>query len=195
MWRLVCAAWLVSAFPPWSTALQQPAPDLMYQFPVQPHEKATFGKGGHAYPAIDIFAPEGSAFVAPTSGVIEEVQRNDRWSRETDDPALKGGRWVSLIGDDGIRYYGSHLLRVEPGLAAGQRVQAGARLGEVGRSGNARRTPAHLHFGISRGQRPYSWQVRRGEIDPHPLLKCMLRKTCNPRVILQSMEPSTRFHK
>jgi peptidoglycan LD-endopeptidase LytH len=193
MWRLLWIACLIWTGLPPTIAPSQSAGNAAYRFPVEPVAEASFAKGGHAYPAIDIFAPEGCAFVAPISGVIEDVQRDDRWSPKPDDPALRGGRWVSLTGDDGFRYYGSHLLRVEPGLAAGQRIAAGAKLGDVGRSGNARKTPPHLHFGISSSRHPYSWRVRRGEIDPYPVLRCMLRKDCNPRLLHGGQVVCLRF--
>jgi murein DD-endopeptidase MepM/ murein hydrolase activator NlpD len=143
-----------------------------YSFPIRPATAASFSRGGHPYPAVDIFAPSGSAFMATTAGVIEDVQRDETagppWTDER-----KGGRWVSILGDDGFRYYGSHLLRVEDGLQIGQRVSAGDRLGQVGSSGNARGKPPHLHFGVSRVNEPYSWRSRRGTIDPVAFLKCL----------------------
>lgn len=156
------------------------AGEFKYVFPVQPVEKASFSQGGHAYLAIDIFAPEGTSFAAPISGVIEDINGTDRYNPKNADPAAKGGIWVSLIGDDGYRYYGSHLKSVAADIQIGRRVQAGAVLGTVGRSGNAAKTPPHLHFGISLATRPYEWNVRRGEIEPFPFLKCILQEGCDP---------------
>jgi murein DD-endopeptidase MepM/ murein hydrolase activator NlpD len=109
--------------------------------------------------------------VAVTSGIIELVIAEDLWDPVTDNPADRSGLAVGLIGDDGIRYYGSHLQRVDDGIVVGMRVTAGQFLGEVGRSGNARTTPAHLHFGISRPTTPDDWQTRRGQISPYPFLQ------------------------
>jgi predicted deacylase len=125
----------------------------------------------HDYPANDILCPVGTSFVAVTDGVIEEVSYEDRWDAATDDPAWRGGRFVSLIGDDGVRYYGSHLSAVAPGLSPGLRVPAGQLLGYVGTSGDAAGTAPHLHFGISHPTFPGDWSVRRGEIDPYPYLQ------------------------
>jgi murein DD-endopeptidase MepM/ murein hydrolase activator NlpD len=147
------------------------AAPLPYVFPVQPPEVASYGRYHHDYPAADIFAPQNSHFVAVTSGVIDEVSYEDHWVYHTDDPALRGGRFVSLIGDDGVRYYGSHLASVVPGLAPGTRVQAGQLLGYVGNSGNARGGRSHLHFGISHPTFAGDWKVRRGEIQPYPYLQ------------------------
>jgi len=139
-------------------------------FPISPADAASYSPGGHAYPATDLFAPEGTAFVAVTSGIIQGVSRTDTWDPEVDDGATKAGLFVALIGDDGVRYYGSHLSDVVDGIEAGVRVAAGDLLGYVGTSGNARGTPPHLHFGISRPTALEDWEIRRGEIDPVPFL-------------------------
>jgi murein DD-endopeptidase MepM/ murein hydrolase activator NlpD len=56
---------------------------------------------------------------------------------------------VAIIGMDGVRYYGSHLQSIAPDLKVGMKVSAGQLLGHTGKSGDARFTAAHLHFGIS----------------------------------------------
>lgn len=145
--------------------------DARYAFPLSPSSAADYGPTHHDYPATDIFCPEGSLFVAPTAGVVDFVSYADEWSPANDDPALRGGISVAIIGDDGIRYYGSHLAAVAEGIAVGARVTAGQTLGLTGKSGNARSTPPHLHFGISRPTTPDDWSVRRGEVPPYPYLK------------------------
>lgn len=148
----------------------QTAIPLLYVFPVQPTEFVDFAEGGHAYPATDLFAPEGIQFVAVTSGVVDFVSYTDKWDPDIGDMAVAGGLCVAIIGDDGVRYYGSHLKAIEPGIAVGVRVSAGQTLGYVGHSGNAITTPFHVHFGISRPTYPEDWQIRRGEVDPVPFL-------------------------
>ena len=143
---------------------------LVHVFPLEPANAASYSPGGHAYPATDLFASTGTRFVAVTDGVVDEVSRVDLWDPATDDPALRAGLYVSVIGGDGVRYYGSHLSVVADGVDAGTVVSAGQLLGEVGRTGNARDTPSHLHFGISRPTFAGDWEVRRGEIDPVPFL-------------------------
>jgi len=147
-----------------------------YIFPVQPAHLAHFSEGveSHGYPAIDIFAPVGTSFVAVTNGVVEFVNDEDRWQPENDHPALRGGLAVSILGDDGWRYYGSHLSGIAGGIAPGVRVQAGQLLGYVGESGNARNKTPHLHFGISRPTYAGDWVTRRGEINPLPYLNAWL---------------------
>jgi murein DD-endopeptidase MepM/ murein hydrolase activator NlpD len=142
-------------------------------FPLQPPEAAGFAEGtaSHGYPATDIFAVVGTNFVAVTDGVVDFVSNEDLWNPENDDPAVRGGLSVAIIGDDGLRYYGSHLSAVAAGIAPGVRVTAGQLLGQVGNSGDARNTLSHLHFGISRPTTPDDWKARRGQVDPFPFLQ------------------------
>ncbi|HEY0602948.1 MAG TPA: M23 family metallopeptidase, partial [Herpetosiphonaceae bacterium] len=149
----------------------RPVPQPPYVFPVQPADRVTYGREHHDYPATDMFTPQGSDFVAPTSGVVEFVSREDRWSPQTDRGEDRGGLSVSLVGDDGIRYYGSHLSAIAAGIEVGARVEAGQLLGKTGNTGSARPTPPHLHFGISRPTRADDWAIRRGEINPYPFVK------------------------
>lgn len=137
----------------------------VYVFPVA-NCKATYGKYHHDYPATDIQAKLGCAFVAPINGVVEDVNRKDRWSGKTNLGQDRGGLSVSIIGEDGVRYYGSHLSKIEPGIAPGVAVIAGQKLGEVGSSGSARGTKPHLHFGISYPTMPGDWEIRRGVLYP-----------------------------
>ncbi len=158
---------LAAAEPPATATVVTPT----YVFPVQPAALATYGPEHHDYPACDIFAPAGTSFVAVTAGTVDEVSYEDLWDPESDDPALRGGLFVSIVGDDGVRYYGSHLSALVPGLSPGRRVSAGELLGYVGNSGNARTTPPHLHLGISHPTYPGDWAVRRGEVWPYPFLQ------------------------
>ncbi len=137
----------------------------VYVFPVA-NCKATYGKYHHDYPATDIQSKLGCAFVAPINGVVEDVNRKDRWSGKTNLGQDRGGLSVSIIGEDGVRYYGSHLSRIDPGIAPGVAVIAGQKLGEVGSSGSARGTKPHLHFGISYPTMPGDWEIRRGVLYP-----------------------------
>jgi len=142
-----------------------------YVFPVQPPSAASYGEYHHDYPATDILAPFGSPVVAVTDGVVDELGPEDRWDPNNDDPELRGGRFVSIVGDDGVRYYSSHLSAVIPWLQPGMRVVAGQLIGYVGQSGNARGTDPHVHFGISPPTHPGDWAVRRGVISPYPYLR------------------------
>jgi murein DD-endopeptidase MepM/ murein hydrolase activator NlpD len=162
----------VMTAPPTTTVAPRPA---VHVFPLSPASVADFGETHHDYPATDIFAPVGTEVVAVTDGVVDFVSRVDTWDPATDDPALRGGISVAVVGDDGVRYYGSHLSSVDDGIEPGVLVRAGQRLGLSGRSGNARDTPPHLHFGLSRPTTPDDWMVRRGEVDPFPYLEAWRR--------------------
>lgn len=120
----------------------------------------------HDYPATDILTEAGCKFVAPTSGIVDELNRIDKWNGKTNLGSQRGGLFVSIIGDDGVRYYGSHLKKVAVGLVVGSRVAAGDLLGLVGTSGDARGTAPHVHFGISWPTPADIWWVRRGEVYP-----------------------------
>jgi murein DD-endopeptidase MepM/ murein hydrolase activator NlpD len=138
---------------------------VRYRFPVAGC-RARYGGAHHDYPAADMFTGRGCAFVAPVDGRVDEVTRTDAWSQASDRGADRGGRSVSLVGVDGVRYYGSHLEAVAAGIGPGVRVRAGDPLGRIGNSGSARVTPVHLHFGISWPTRPGIWWVRRGMVPP-----------------------------
>ena len=146
-----------------------------YVFPVRSKGKITYGRFHHDYPATDIFCEVGSEFLAVTDGVVDYVSREDRWDPAVDDGATRGGLSVAIIGDDGVRYYGSHLSQVADGIKPGVRVAVGQVLGLTGKSGDARNTDSHLHFGISHPTRPDDWQVRRGEIWPYDYLRAWQR--------------------
>jgi len=138
----------------------------IYAYPVVGCE-TIYGKYHHDYPATDIKAELGCAFVAPIGGVIQDVSRKDLWSGKTNLGQHRGGRSISLIGDDGVRYYGSHLSKVMKEIVPGLRVEVGQKLGEIGTSGSARGIPRpHLHFGISYQTLPGDWEIRRGVVAP-----------------------------
>lgn len=129
------------------------------------------------YPATDIFAACGEPVVAATDGRVLEVSRIDQYSKSGVQGPYNGGKSVSLLGDDGVRYYGSHLTEVAGGITAGVRVRAGQRLGTVGRTGNANNV-CHLHFGISPPcGRTGDWWIRRGVVWPAPFLDAWRRRT------------------
>jgi peptidoglycan LD-endopeptidase LytH len=133
----------------------------IYTFPVAGCT-VNYGKYHHTYPATDLFAKKGCAFVAPIAGVIDEVNTVDRWVGRTNLGPDRGGLSVSLIGDDGFRYYGSHLQKIEPNIVPGYKVASGEKLGEIGTTGSAKGTKPHLHFGISYPTEKGIWWIRRG---------------------------------
>ena len=130
-------------------------------------------KAHHDYAANDIEAKKGCKFVSPVNGVIDEVNRVDNWSGKTNLGIDRGGLYVSVIGEDGVRYYGSHLTSVVASIQPGLTVKAGQILGRVGSTGSARGTSPHLHFGISwpTPSQPNVWWVRRGVVLPWKYLE------------------------
>ena len=161
-------------------------PGRQYYFPVQPPSLAKYNNRHHDYPATDIFVPVGSTVVAVTNGVVDEVSLVDRWDPKTNLGQDRGGLWVTIIGDDGIRYHTSHLSAVEAGIAVGMRVTAGQVIARSGKTGNARTTPAHVHFGISCPTMAGDWDVRRGIVLPYRYLKVWTRGTDMTPVINKS---------
>lgn len=147
-----------------------PAPDAVHVFPLRPADKGTYARSHHDYPAADIFAPCGTEAVAVTDGVVQELSRQDLWSAANDSGETRSGLFVSVVGDDGVRYYGSHLRSVDDTIQPGTRVTAGQRLGLVGDTGNAAGTGCHLHFGLSAPCGPGDWERRRGEVWPQRYL-------------------------
>jgi murein DD-endopeptidase MepM/ murein hydrolase activator NlpD len=133
----------------------------IYTFPVAGCT-VTYSKYHHDYPAADIFGKKGCAFVSPIAGVVDEVNTVDKWSGKTNLGADRGGLSISILGDDGLRYYGSHLSKIEPNIVPGYKVTTGEKLGEIGSTGSARGTKPHLHFGISYPTEKGLWWVRRG---------------------------------
>lgn len=168
----------------------------IYAFPVAGCT-VTYSKYHHDYPASDIFAKKGCAFVAPTAGVVDEVNAVDRWSGKTNLGADRGGLSISLIGDDGIRYYGSHLSKIEANIIPGLRVATGEKLGEIGSTGSAKGTSPHLHFGISYPTEKGVWWIRRGvglekgKTSPWKYLQAwQVGKDLKPKVLIPTTIPA-----
>jgi len=154
---------------PVPSAKPPPAARSRYVFPIAGCA-SSYGHSHHDYPATDIFAGAGCSVVAPVTGRVDEVSYTDNWSPSTNLGADRGGISVSVIGVDGVRYYGSHLSSVAAGVRPGLSVAAGQLLGRVGNTGSARGLAPHLHFGISWPTPLRVWWVRRGEVYPWPYL-------------------------
>jgi hypothetical protein len=149
------------------TTVPTTRPPARYVFPVV--GRNSYAHTHHDYPATDIITKCGNRFVATTAGAILDVSRVDRWKAAVNDGATRGGLSVSLLGEDGVRYYGSHLRAIEPGITRGARVTAGQTLGRTGDTGDA--SACHLHFGISPPcARVGDWWLQRGTVYPWPYL-------------------------
>ncbi len=104
-------------------------------FPVR--GPTSYAPAHHDYPAADIFADCGTRVVAPITGTVLELSRVDQWNPSTDRPRHRSGKFVSIVGRSGVRYYGSHLRSLAGPIQAGSIVQAGEPIGRVGKTGNA----------------------------------------------------------
>lgn len=96
--------------------------------------------GKRRHKGVDMMSAEGTPEAAIVNGTI---------SRTSDVERGLGGITIWLQGDNGVSYYYAHNSRnvVHPG----QRVAKGDVIGYVGRTGNARSTPAHVHFEVHPG--------------------------------------------
>lgn len=129
-----------------------------------------YARDHHDYPATDVFADCGTPVLAVAAGEVVETSTTDLWDRATNVGADRGGLSVTVLGDDGVRYYGSHLATVE--VQPGTWVRAGQVLGTVGETGSAAGTGCHLHLGLSPGRcGPGDWFTRRGVVSPYPYLE------------------------
>ena len=106
--------------------------------------------GRRKHKGIDIFARKGTPVVAVSDGVI--VNRANM-------PIGGKTLWLKAANNSWTAYY-AHLDRQL--VREGERVHKGQVIGTVGNTGNARHTPSHLHFGISKGN---SW------VNPLPYVK------------------------
>ena len=153
---------------PSASAATEPA-SVKYVFPVDA-SNVDWSDTHAKYPGTDLFVACGSRFVATTSGVVLEVSLKDTYVEGNPDGPANGGLSVSIMGDDGVRYYGSHLSKVQSGVKAGVRVKAGQLLGLTGRTGNASNV-CHVHYGVSAPcAKTGDWKVRRGVVWPYTYL-------------------------
>jgi murein DD-endopeptidase MepM/ murein hydrolase activator NlpD len=94
-------------------------------------------RGGYLHNAIDIIGSIGMALLATVDGRV----------LSTGDGSGDGGFWVSFVDLHGLRHYYAHMnqrCRLSPASI----FRGGTVLGELGDSGNARRSVPHLHYQI-----------------------------------------------
>ena len=139
---------------------------VLYVFPFS-KVAVNYPRDHHDYPAVDVDGCYAHV-LAPTAGTITQTRTIDKWVKELDAPGTRGGKTITLVGDDNVRYYFAHLGRVK--VAKGQRVSAGDWIGVMGSSGNARVTRCHTHLGISRVCPVVEAFLLRGEIWPQKYL-------------------------
>jgi peptidoglycan LD-endopeptidase LytH len=135
---------------------------LKYVFPFS-KVAVTYPRDHIDYPATDVLGCYAHV-LAPTSGVVFDVEAKDKWDEKLDLPGTRGGLTITIHGDDRVRYFFAHLGRVK--VKRGDRVEPGQWIGVMGSSGNARITRCHTHFGISRICPQNEYKVLQGEIWP-----------------------------
>ncbi len=92
--------------------------------------------GARKHEGVDIFAPKGTEVIAPTDGVISNVGYNSL-----------GGKVIWM--NDTRRRHSYYFAHLDSQIAtAGMKVSKGDVIGTVGNTGNAKKTPSHLHFGV-----------------------------------------------
>lgn len=137
------------------TIIINTAPSLAFPVPssANPQVSSLWGAdrdgGARRHEGIDIFAKKRTPAVASANGRVTRVEENNL-----------GGK-VVFLRPEGKNYslYYAHLDTQS--VSAGQQVKAGDVVGLIGNTGNARTTPAHLHFGI---------YTSSGAVDPFPFV-------------------------
>jgi peptidoglycan LD-endopeptidase LytH len=95
-------------------------------------------RGDRVHEAIDIPAPRGTPVLAVDDGIVRKL-------------FVSGGGGNTVYQFDpteSYAYYYAHLDAYAPGLAEGQAIVKGQRIGTVGTSGNSPPNAPHLHFTI-----------------------------------------------
>jgi murein DD-endopeptidase MepM/ murein hydrolase activator NlpD len=113
--------------------------------------QVTYGSGWGAcrdgcsrrHQGIDLLAPRGTRLVAVEGGRI-----GPRWGHD----GGRAGIRLWLVGDSGTHYLYAHNQRNH--ARPGQRVRRGDLVASIGNSGNAARTPPHVHFEVHPGGGP-----------------------------------------
>jgi peptidoglycan LD-endopeptidase LytH len=106
--------------------------------------------GKRSHEGIDIFAAKLTPVIAIADGTVTSVNNGGL-----------GGKTVSIHPHGtSLSLYYAHLDKQL--VKEGQQVKKGDKIGLVGNTGNAKHTPAHLHFGI------YTFA---GAVDPLPFVK------------------------
>ncbi len=94
---------------------------------------------------VDIFAKRGTKIHSATWGVVVSTGY-----------LSMGGNYVTVLGPKWRLYYYAHLNEII--AKEGDFVTHGSLIGTVGNTGNAAKTPAHLHFAIAT-MVPYPWRI------------------------------------
>jgi Peptidase family M23/Putative peptidoglycan binding domain len=130
-------------------ALRLPPPPVPFAlaWPLQGAISSPFGpRANRFHPGIDIADPLGTPVAAAAAGRVAFAGVSDGY-----------GKLVVVVHQLGVRTFYAHLSTI--GVRVGERVSAGAPLGQVGATGEA--TGPHLHFEV---------RIRGAAVDPRPAL-------------------------
>jgi murein DD-endopeptidase MepM/ murein hydrolase activator NlpD len=125
--------------------------------------------GGRRHEGTDLMGQKGFRLIAPVDGVIVDLRgpgsgHSDHSVRLRDDEGWYVGFLHMNDDSPGTDDGAAPVAQVfAPGLAVGQRVEAGQLLGYMGDSGNAEGTQPHLHFEL-RQPAPEFWSA--AAVDP-----------------------------
>jgi murein DD-endopeptidase MepM/ murein hydrolase activator NlpD/SH3-like domain-containing protein len=137
--------------------------------------QSIFGDGRDAnsrkHEGVDIFAAFRTPAVAAADGTVTRVNENNL-----------GGKvvWLRPQEKDYTLYYAHLDLQI---AKEGQLMRRGDTLGLVGNTGNARTTPAHLHFGI---------YTSEGAVDPMPYLNTNVKTAAKISSALSNLHTTMR---
>ena len=102
------------------------------------YDQHSFGapRVGHKHRGVDIFARKGTPVLSATSGIVVYTG-----------VLSLGGNVVVVLSPTLKFHYYAHLNEVKARKL--EFVSSGDQIGTVGKTGNAKNTPAHLHYSVS----------------------------------------------
>lgn len=122
--------------------------------PIRFSEGQRFGahRDDHKHAGLDLAEPVGTPVRSANGGTIAAIRR---------DPNSRGGLQVTVDHPGGFTTKYMHLDSINPQLAVGAPVSAGASLGTVGNTGTSSHG-AHLHFEL---------EHQGAKVDPEPFVR------------------------
>jgi len=101
------------------------------------YDQNAFGapRAGHKHKGVDIFAKAGTPVISASKGIVIYTG-----------VLSLGGNVVVVLGPAFKTHYYAHLKEIQTDV--GSLLNNGMQIGTVGNTGNAKNTPAHLHYSI-----------------------------------------------
>jgi murein DD-endopeptidase MepM/ murein hydrolase activator NlpD len=178
-----------ASFAPGTGALLgAPAYESGYVFPVGGGPAVvSVGPNHHDYPAADIAAPAGSPAYALADGVVVNAWR---------EPDARCGIGFTYRSVDGLTWTYCHLAYLDPAVADGVQLSAGAPVGLVGETGDAEGPHLHLQLQPATGYpqdepwfeafagSAYSWRTdSQSNPAPEPVFMVLGQSQPDPAVV------------